>query len=439
MDERVWEKSVQPCRHAARAFGLDSSRPRHRCKNHLTTRQKCDKSAAESQLVDSSLNGACGGARIGSHYEAVHVISGLQVRQLESVARSPRCIVESMIWSDINSSQMQGAGFPEDALQVDHQRVKGFFAGDKIDPVLLGRVAAVFVGYFAGDAIFAIVGRPFLSTILSLVIDGLGAIAVIKLLFLIVGLRRRVAERRYHELLKAKTKAALKLIRIAFNRSGLRHDDLLDVGGAQMLDAEMTIALQWLRAAQPRLAQAETLLAKSAVFFGRKRIDARLRFVVCGRDIRAEYSPVTIFIVFLTDEALVVYEAEVDLVSGDARKEGLTRFLLRDIADVSAYHDAKRLVRGPGGETFEKCRRETHHRAREIVCREHSIRITKTGGLHLDIAVGGPQYQTADAKTSGRHDWHEDRLALLSEAVARRINDARTLERDRRRSACPLS
>ena len=181
------------------------------------------------------------------------------------------------------------------------------------------------------------------------------------------------------------------------------------------------------------------LLAKSAVFFGRKRIDARLRFVACGLDIRAEYSPVALFMVFLTSEALVVYEVEVDLVSGDVRKEELTRSLLKDMADVSAYHDAKRLVRGTGGETFEKCRRETHHQAREIVCHEHSIRITKIGGVTLEIAVGVPQYQTADARMSGRHDWHEDRFASLSEGMARRINDARALERDRRRSACPLA
>jgi hypothetical protein len=364
---------------------------------------------------------------------------GPQVRQLESVALSLQCIVESMLWSDINSSQMNGAGFPEDALQVDRQRVKRFFAKEKIDPTLPGRVAAVVVGFFAADAISTIVGTPFLSGFVSLVIDALGTLAVIKLLFLVIGLRRKAVEARHREVLKAKARAVLKLMLIAFEKSGFRQDDLLDLGAAQPFDAEMTIALQWLRASKPRSAQAEMLLAKPAVFFGRKRIDARLRFVACGHDIRAEYALVVICMVFLTNEALVVYEVEVDLVSGDARKEGLTRFLLRDIADVSAYHEAKRLVRGAGGETFEKCLRETHHQAREIVCREHSIRITRIGGVNLDVAVGGPQYQAADARMCGRHDWHEDRLALLSEAVARRINDARALERYRRRSACPLS
>jgi hypothetical protein len=345
--------------------------------------------------------------------------------QTESAGQRHPYIIGSMPWgTKFYPRSVRTLRSAVNAHQIDRTLIKDFFYVKRTIFILVGAILAALVGYFGGHALIMITDAGSQFSTISMIVDCVAIFILIKALITLNIVYNKLTEIRSREVKKAKTSALIKVTIFAFKMSGLKLDELLDFGVSNTVKMEMEQSLLF-DALHSMGRGADTLLAKAAVFLGQERADARLRFVVSEREIRAEYSIVAAFVLFLMEHELVAYSAEIDIILGDIQKEAITRIRLKDIVDISRSCMTRRMRRGVGGETFEKYRREAGNKEREIVCRRHSIRITKTDGGTLDLTVGTPQYRVAVKGVLDGDDWQDDRLASLSRSIVGRINDAR--------------
>jgi hypothetical protein len=312
------------------------------------------------------------------------------------------------------------------ASSVDRNSVEKFFARERFDFVLITRIAVGLIAYFVADGAMATIDGPFWLAFFSIVGDSLAVIAVLKILNLITVACDRITQGHRRQLLRAKRSIAAKLMVIAFEKSGFEMTELIGFDVGKIFLEETESAPLWSDALMADLDSANMLSENSAIFFAQRKIDAKLRFVPAGRDIYAEYSPLTVFVLYLSEEKLFVYCADVDLVVGEIRNEEIDLIFLKHIVDISASQVTRRLKRYTGGETFEKYRREARYEVGEIVCCEHSIRISKIDGGNVDLVVGTPQYRPSARGILYRDDWIGDRRRAMSEAIVLRINDIRS-------------
>jgi hypothetical protein len=180
----------------------------------------------------------------------------------------------------------------------------------------------------------------------------------------------------------------------------------------------------------PQLSDAEKsdtmrLLCKKAVFlFGQDRIDSKLRFVVSNAKVVAEYSPISIAILYLTKDELIVYSSTFDIIEGELQTEDIYHIRLKDVVDVSSTSSIKRMRSYINTEIVKKFQTATNTNVTEIACRQQKIRITKTDGFSLFLPVGPPEYTSA-RKGSLDGNGYTDQLTHISHAIIQRINDAR--------------
>jgi hypothetical protein len=310
---------------------------------------------------------------------------------------------------------------------VDRKSVERFFRRERFDVFLIGRIAAGLIGYFVADAMITMMDRSFWLTLVSIVGDSLAVIVILKIANLVAATCDRIVEGQRQQLQRAKILVAARLMMVAFEKSGFKMAELIEFDIVKVFWPETErVALSSVALTIDR-DRANILFEKSAIFFAQRRPDAKLRFVLAYREIYAEYSPIAVFVLYLSEEKLFVYCADVDLVVGDVRREEISLIFLKDIVDISASQVTRRLKRGAGGETFEKYRREARYEVGEIVCREHSIRISKIDGENMDLMVGTPQYRPSGRGRVYFEDWLGDRRRPMSEAIVRRINDIRSL------------
>jgi hypothetical protein len=167
------------------------------------------------------------------------------------------------------------------------------------------------------------------------------------------------------------------------------------------------------------------LLSKKAVFlFGQDRIDSKLRFVVSNAKVVAEYSPISIAILYLTKDELIVYSATLDLIEGELQTEDIYHIRLQDIVDVSSTSSIKRMRSLTNTEIVKKYQKAANTNASEIACRQQKIRITKVDGFSLFLPVGPPEYSSARKGTLDGNAY-TDHLTHISHDIIQRINDAR--------------
>jgi hypothetical protein len=312
---------------------------------------------------------------------------------------------------------------------VDRKSVERFFRRERFNFVLIGRIAAGLIGCFVADAMIAVIDGPFWLALVSIVGDSLAVIVILKIANLVASACDRIAEEQRQQLQRAKVLVAARLMMVAFEKSGFKMAELIEFDNVNGFWSETErVALSSVPLTMDR-DSANILFERSAIFFAQRKPDAKLRFVLACREIYAEYSPITVFVLYLSEEKLFVYCADVDLVVGDVRREEINLIFLKDIVDISASQVTGRLKRGTGGETFEKYRREARYEVGEIVYREHSIRISKIDGENMDLMVGTPQYRPSGRGRVYCEDWLGDRRRPMSEAIVRRINDIRSLGR----------
>jgi hypothetical protein len=167
------------------------------------------------------------------------------------------------------------------------------------------------------------------------------------------------------------------------------------------------------------------LLSKKAVFlFGQDRIDSRLRFVVLNAKVVAEYSPISIAVLYLTKDELIVYSVTLEIIEGELQTEDIYHIRLQDIVDVSSASSIKRMRSLTNIEIVNKYKKATNTNVNEIACRQQKIRITKTDGFSLFLPVGPPEYSSARKGTLDGNAYTDD-LTHISHDIIQRINDAR--------------
>jgi hypothetical protein len=167
------------------------------------------------------------------------------------------------------------------------------------------------------------------------------------------------------------------------------------------------------------------LLCKKAVFlFGQDRTDSKLRFVVSNAKVVAEYSPISIAILFLTKDELIIYSCNFDIIEGELQTEDIYHIRLKDIVDVSSAASIKRMRSYTNTEIVKKFQTATNANVNEIACRQLKIRITKTDGFSLLLPVGPPEYTSA-RKGSLDGNGYTDHLTHISHDIIQRIQDAR--------------
>jgi hypothetical protein len=167
------------------------------------------------------------------------------------------------------------------------------------------------------------------------------------------------------------------------------------------------------------------LLSKKAVFlFGQDRIDSKLRFVVSNAKVVAEYSPISIAILYLTKDELIIYSVVFDMVEGELQTEDIYHIRLQDIVDVSSTSSTKRMRSFTNTEILTKYQKATNTNVSEIACHQQKIRITKIDGFSLLLPVGPPEYSSARKGTLDGNAY-TDHLAHISHDIIQRINDAR--------------
>jgi hypothetical protein len=167
------------------------------------------------------------------------------------------------------------------------------------------------------------------------------------------------------------------------------------------------------------------LLSKKAVFlFGQDKLDSTLRFVVSNAQVIAEYSPISIAVLYLTRDELIIYSVTLDIIEGELQTEDIYHIRLQDIVDVSSTSSIKRMKSLTNTEVIRKYQKATNTSANEIAYRQQKIRITKIDGLSLLLPVGSPEYSSI---RQGALDGnaYTDYLARISHDIIRRINDAR--------------
>jgi hypothetical protein len=169
------------------------------------------------------------------------------------------------------------------------------------------------------------------------------------------------------------------------------------------------------------------LLCKKAVFlFGQDRIDSKLRFVVSNAKVVAEYSPISIAILFLTKDELIIYSCSFDIIEGELQTEDIYHIRLKDIVDVSSTSSIKRMRSTTNTEIVNKFQTATNANVNEIACRQQKIRITKIDGFSLLLPVGPPEYTSA-RKGSLDGNGYTDHLTHISRDIIQRIQDARAV------------
>jgi hypothetical protein len=167
------------------------------------------------------------------------------------------------------------------------------------------------------------------------------------------------------------------------------------------------------------------LLSRKAVFlFGQDKLDSTLRFVVSNAQVIAEYSPISIAVLYLTKDELIIYSATLDIIAGELQTEDIYHIRLQDIVDVSSTSSIKRMKSFINTEIIKKYQKATNTSVNEIAYRQQKIRITKIDGLSLLVPVGSPEYSSI-RKGSLDSNAYTDYLARISHDIIRRINDAR--------------
>jgi hypothetical protein len=167
------------------------------------------------------------------------------------------------------------------------------------------------------------------------------------------------------------------------------------------------------------------LLSKKAVFlFGQDKVDSTLRFVVSNAQVVAEYSPISIAILYLTKDELIIYSATLDIIEGALKTEDIYHIRLQDIVDVSSTSSIKRLKSFTNTEVIKKYQKATNTSVNEIAYRQQKIRITKIDGLSLLLPVGSPAYSSI-SKGALDGNAYTDYLAHISHDIIQRINTAR--------------
>ena len=167
------------------------------------------------------------------------------------------------------------------------------------------------------------------------------------------------------------------------------------------------------------------LLSKKAVFlFGQDRIDSTLRLVVSNSRVVAEYSPISIAILYLTKGELIVYSATLDIIVGELQTEDIYHIRLQDIVDVSSTLSIKRMRSFTNTEIVKKYQKATNTNVDEIACRQQKIRITRIDGFSLFLPVGPPEYSSTGKETLDGNA-HANHLTHISHDIIQRINSAR--------------
>jgi hypothetical protein len=167
------------------------------------------------------------------------------------------------------------------------------------------------------------------------------------------------------------------------------------------------------------------LLSKKAVFlFGQDRIDSTLRFVVSNAGVVAEYSPISIAILYLTKVELIVYSVTLDIIAGELQTEDIYHIRLQDIVDVSSTSSIKRMRSFTNTEIVKKYQKATNTSVDEIACRQQKIRITRIDGFSLFLPVGPPEYSSTRKGTLDGNAY-TNHLTHISHDIIQRINSAR--------------
>jgi hypothetical protein len=224
----------------------------------------------------------------------------------------------------------------------------------------------------------------------------------------------------YKKMLAIKNNDFMKIFLSSFTKTGARSKQLLDfeIRGTMFNHA-------YAYPADSQKCETLRLLSRKAVFlFGQDKIDSKLRFVISNSQVVAEYSPISIAILYLTKDELIIYSATLDIVEGELQTEDISHIRLQDIVDVSSTASIKRMRSFTNTEIVRKYQRATNTRVNEIACRQQKIRITKIDGLSLLLPVGSPEYSSIRKGTLDSNPY-ADYLAYISHNIIRRINDAR--------------
>jgi hypothetical protein len=258
--------------------------------------------------------------------------------------------------------------------------------------------------------------QPIVWTIV-MVISG---IAIANVISISINQNSILIHTQYKRVQAVKNNDFIRIFMSSFTKTGAHSKQLLD------FEIEGTM----FNRPNPQLSDAEKsdtmrLLCKKAVFlFGQDRMDSKLRFVVSNAKVVAEYSPISIAILYLTKDELIVYSSTFDIIEGELQTEDIYHIRLKDIVDVSYASSIKRMRSNTNTEVVKKFQTATNSNVTEIACRQQKIRITKTDGFSLFLPVGPPEY-TSPRQGSLDGNGYTDQLTHISHAIIQRINDAR--------------
>jgi hypothetical protein len=258
--------------------------------------------------------------------------------------------------------------------------------------------------------------QPIVWTIITM----FSGIAIANVVINAINQYRARIDNQYKRVQAVKNNDFIRIFLGSFTKTGAHSKQLLDfeIKGTmfnhpcpQLLDAQKSDTMR--------------LLSKKAVFlFGQDGIDSKLRFFAANAKVVAEYSPISIAILYLTKDELIIYSVIFDIIEGELQTENIYHIRLRDIVDVSSSSSIKRMRSFTNTEIVKKFKTATDANVNEITCYQQQIRITKIDGLSLFFPVGPPEYSSPRKGTLDGNGY-TDHLAHISHDIIHRINDAR--------------
>ena len=220
------------------------------------------------------------------------------------------------------------------------------------------------------------------------------------------------------ELSRVKRNDFARVLVQSFHRTGAALSALRDFDQADPLT-------QSPEAAGPENEQLLEALATKAVFLHSQQGDSEyLKFYFDGSSLVFEHSPISVAVLYLSDEELIAYIATADIVRGTVAGEELRRIPLRKVIDVRAEPVCRSSGRAENERLFQEYERIIRNNPSNVVTSvAQRMRICVAGNEDFVLPASPPDYW--HGRRPGAQAGENERFARIASEIARRARIAR--------------